>query len=169
MRRAIFGVLLMVLGLTSISFAQTTDEQDIDRLFQDFKQALLKRSSPDALLAPSLTAPQRRKEAEKALRPYIDIKFKYNVGDLQRTSSNEAELPLIIEWETVHESGSMTDSAHLIRVEGRWYFKDFDFMVFSWTLITIIVLMCAGGVAFATFVVYLYYRLRKGQRQQVSA
>ena len=169
MQRTIFGVLALVLGLTSISFAQTADEQDIDRLFQDLKQAVVKRSSPDALLAPSLTAQQRHKESEKIVRPYLNITFKYNVADLQRTSSNEAELPLIVEWETVHESGSATDSAHLVRVEGRWYFRDFDFMTFSWTLITIMVVMCAGGVAFAVFVLSFYSRLRKGRRQQVSA
>lgn len=169
MQRAIFGVLGLVLALTSISFTQTTDEQDIDRLFQDLKQVLVKRSSPDALLAPSLTAQQRHEESEKTVRPYLNIKFKYNVADLQRRSSNEAELPLIVEWETVHESGSMTDSAHLVRVDGRWYFRDFDFMTFSWTLITVIVVMCASGVAFVAFALYLYYRFRKGRRQQVSA
>jgi len=169
MQRAIFGALGLVLALTSMSFTQTTDEQDIDRLFQDLKQVLVKRSSPDALLAPSLTPQQRHKESEKTARPYLNIKFKYNVADLQRTSSNEAELPLIVEWETVHGSGSMTGSAHLARVDGRWYFRDFDFMTFSWTMITIIVVMCATGVAFAAFVLYLYFRLRKGRRQQVPA
>ncbi len=162
-------MLVLVLALSSISVTQSTDEQDIDRLFQDLKQELVKRSSPHALLAPSLTAQQRHKESEKIVRPYLNIKFKYNVADLQRTSSNEAELPLIVEWETVHESGSMTDSAHLVKVDGRWYFRDFDFMTVSWTLITIIVVMCASGVAFAVFVLYLYYRSRKGRRQQVSA
>jgi hypothetical protein len=105
-QRFIFGVLGLVLALTSIGFTQTTDEQDIDRLFQDLKQALVKRSSPDALLAPSLAAQQRYKEIEKTVRPYLNVTFKYKVGDLRRTSSNEAELPLIVEWETVHESGS---------------------------------------------------------------
>jgi hypothetical protein len=169
MQRAIVGVLGLVLALSSISFAQSTDQQDIDRLFQDLKQLLVKRSPPDALLAPSLTAQKRHKESEKTVRPYLNIEFKYNVADLQRNGSNEAELPLIVEWETKHGSGSLTDSADLVRVDGRWYFKDFDFMAFSWTLITIIVVMCASGVAFAVFVLYLYYRYRKGRRQLVSA
>ena len=169
MQRRTFGVLGFVLALASISFAQTNDKQDIDRLFQDLKKALVTRSAPDSLLAPSLTEQQRHKEIQKTTRPYLDIKFRYNVGDLQSTSSNEAELPLIVEWETVHESGSMTDSAHLVRVDGRWYFRDFDFITMSWTLITVIVVMCAGGVAFAAFVLYWYYRIRRGRRQQVAA
>jgi hypothetical protein len=169
MQRSSFGVLGLVLALTSIGFTQTTDEKDIDRLFQDFKQALVKRSSPDALLTPSLTVQQRHKEIEKTVRPYLNVNFKYNVGDLRRTSFNEAELPLIVEWETVHGSGSMTDSADLVRVDGRWYFSNFDFMTISWTLITIIVVMCTGAVAFAAFVLYLYYHIRKRGRQQVAA
>jgi hypothetical protein len=169
MRRIILGALGLVLAVTSISFSQTTNEQDIDRLFRDFKQSLIKRSLLDALLAPSLTAEQRQKEIEKAVRPYLNIEFKYNVGDLQRTSASDAELPLIVEWESVHASGSMTGSADLVNVDGRWYFRDFDFMTMSWTLITITVVMCTVGVAFAAFVLYLYYRLRKRQPQQVPA
>jgi hypothetical protein len=167
MRRSSFGVLLLVVLLTSISIAETTDEEDINRLFQDLKQTLVKRSSPDALRAPSLTPPQRHKAVEKALGPCLNIEFKYNVGDLRRTGSNEAELPLIVQWETVHATHSSTDSADLIKVDGRWYFKDFDFMTISWPMILFIVVMCSCGMAFAVFVLYLYYRL-KAQPQQVA-
>jgi hypothetical protein len=88
---------------------------------------------------------------------------------LKLASLNEAELPVIVEWETVHESGSITDSADLIKVDGRWYFRNFDFMTISWPMIIDLVVMCACRVAYAFFVLYWYYRLRKRRWQQVSA
>jgi len=111
--KAILGLLLLVFCLAPIGNAQNTDEQDIDRLFQDLKQMLLKRSAPEGLLSPSLTASRRQEEARKVLAPYITLQFKYKLADMQHTDLNEAKLPLTIEWETEGESRRLTDSAQL--------------------------------------------------------
>jgi hypothetical protein len=166
MRKAILGVLLVMLCYAPFSVAQNTDELDIDRLFQDLRQTLIRRSTPEDLLSPSLTASQRQKEAQKAVRPYVTLQFKYNIADLQRTNTNEAKLPLIMEWETARESGRLTDSAELEKVGDRWYFRDFDFMAFPWV---IVLGACSIGVAFAIVVLYLYRRSSKRQRQPVPA
>jgi hypothetical protein len=83
------------------------------------------------------------------VRPYVSIQFRYNLADLQPTSSNRAKLPLIKEWETARETGRLTGTAQLEKVGNRWYFADFDFMTFPWVLI---VVMCLFGVAFAVVV-----------------
>jgi hypothetical protein len=61
MRRRKLWVLLVIVTIAPISIAQNADEQDIDRLFSDLKQTLIKRSAPDGLLSPSLTGAQRQK------------------------------------------------------------------------------------------------------------
>jgi hypothetical protein len=130
MRKAIFGVLLVALSVVPISIAQSTDEQGIDRLFQDLKQTLINRSAPEDLLSPSLTASQRQEEAQKALRPYVKLQFRYNLADLQRTNATQAKLPLIMEWETARQTGTIKVSAELEKIDDRWYFRNFDFMAF---------------------------------------
>jgi len=165
MRRYKSLVLLVIVAITPISIAQNADEQDIDRLFSDLKQTLIKRSAPEVLLSPSLTMAQRQKEAQKTLRPYLSIEFRYNLADLQHTSSKQAKLPLIVEWETARATGRLTATAQLEKVDNRWYFMDFDFMTFPWVLVAI---MCSLGFAFAVVVLYFYWRPKK-QRQTVPA
>jgi hypothetical protein len=99
------------------------------------------------------------------VRPYVSIQFRYNLADLQPTSSNRAKLPLIMEWETARETGRLTGTAQLEKVGNRWYFADFDFMTFPWVLI---VVMCLFGVAFAVVVLYFHWRPQK-QLQSVPA
>jgi hypothetical protein len=161
MRRVTLLVLLVILAIAPISIAQNTDEQDIDRLFLDLKQTLIKRSAPEGLLSPSLPISQRQQEAQKAVRPYVSIQFRYNVADLQRTSEKRAKLPLIMEWETARSTSRLTGTAQLEKVDDRWYFTNFDFMTFPWV---IVVVMCSFGVAFAAVVQYLYWRSKKRRR-----
>lgn len=165
MRRFKLWVLLLIVAISPTSLAQNADEQDIDRLFLDLKQTLIQRSAPEGLLWPSLTKEQRQKEAQKAVRPYVSIQIRYNLADLQRTSSNQAKIPLIIEYETARQTGRLTGTAELEKVDNRWYFVDFDFMAFPWVLI---VVMCSFGVAFAVVVLYFYWRPKK-QRHAVPA
>jgi hypothetical protein len=162
MHKVIFGLFLLMFWQVPLATAQSTDEADIDRLFQDLKQTLIKRSVPNDLLSPSLTASQREKEVQKAIRPYVTLQFKFNVADMGRVNSNEAKLPLIVEYETAREVGRLTGSAELERVDGRWYFRDFDFMTFPWALV---IGMCSIGVAFAAVVLFLSKRSKKRQRQ----
>src|SRR5678815_642120 len=128
-------VLLSAFVLTCMS--QNPDEQDIDRLFADLKASLIKRTIPEALLSPTFIASGRQEEAEKAMRPYVSVAFKYNLADLQRTSPSTAKLPLIIEWETARATGRISNTALLERIDNRWYFKNFDFMTFPWLLIAV--------------------------------
>jgi hypothetical protein len=165
-RREGLVVLLMLFGFVRISGAQSTDERDVDRLFEEFKQALMRRTSPGGLLSPSLEASQRERETQKASRPYVSLQFKYNLAALQRTSASGAKLPLMMEWETAHETGRLTASARLEKVADRWYFSDFDFRAFPWAIIMI---GCFIGVAFAVLVLYFYWRSRKRRRQTLSA
>jgi hypothetical protein len=166
MRKAIFGVLLVMLWIAPIGIAQSTDEQGIDQLFQDLKQTLINRSAPEGLLSPSLPASQRQEEARKALRPYVKLQFRYNLADLQRTDATQAKLPLIMEWETARQTGTITGSAELEKIDDRWYFRNFDFMAFPWA---IIVIGCSFGIAFAIVVLYLYKRSIKHRRQPLPA
>ena len=126
---------------------------------------LIKRTVPEALLSPAFIASRRQEEAEKAMRPYVSVVFKYNLADLERTSPTTAKLPLIVEWETARETGRISDTALLERVDDRWYFKNFGFMTFPWLLIAV---MCSFGVAFAVVVLYFYWRTKK-RRQAVPA
>ena len=121
-------VLLSAFVLTCMS--QNPDEKDIDRLFEDLKASLIKRTVPEALLSlPTFIASERQEEAEKAMRPYVSVAFKYNLADLQRTSPSTAKLPLIIEWETARATGRVSNTALLERIDNRWYFKNFDFII----------------------------------------
>lgn len=160
----VLSVMLTLFALTADMVGQNTDEQDIDRLFRDLKQTLINRSTAERLLSPSLTASKRQEEAQKALRPYLTVEIKYNVADIDRTGQNEAKLPLIMEWETARASGRIQDSAHLIKVGDRWYFRDFDFMTFPWALVVVI---CSFSVALVGLVFNLYFRSKRmGRRIQ---
>jgi hypothetical protein len=157
--RTIPTILLLLLStLVSNCISQNTDEQDIDRLFADLKAMLINRTLPEPLLSPTLAASRRQAEAEKAMRPYVSIAFRYNLADLQRTSPNTAKLPLIIEWETARETGRISETAFLEKVGNQWYFKNFNFMNFPWLLIGV---MSSFGVAFAVVVLYFYRRSKK--------
>jgi hypothetical protein len=155
-------LLILLFAFVPTCISQKTNEQDIDRLFADLKAMLIKRTIPEALLSPAFIASRRQEEAEKAMRPYVSVAFKYNLADLQRTSQGTAKLPLIIEWETARETGRISDTALLEKVDGRWYFKNFDFMTFPWLLVAV---MCSFGVAFSVLVLHFYWRTKK--RRQV--
>ena len=158
MQKTLIGALVVLILLVSKCVPQNSDEQDIDRLFADLKQTLVKRATPDALLSPTLSAAQRQDEVKKATRPYVTIDFKYNLADLQRTSPTRAKLPLIMEWETARQTGRIQDTAQLEKVDGRWYFSDFDFMAFPWVLV---VVGCSLAVGFASLVICFYRRNKK--------
>jgi hypothetical protein len=166
MRKAILGVLLVALSIVPIGIAQSTDEQGIDRLFQDLKLALINRSAPEALLSPSMAPSRRQEEAQKALRPYVTLQFRYNLADLHQTNAMQAKLPLIMEWETARQTGTITGSAELEKINDRWYFRNFDFMAFPWA---ITVIGCSFGIAFAVVVLYLYRRSIRHRRQLLPA
>jgi hypothetical protein len=162
MRKIPTILLILLSAFVSTCMSQNPDEQDIDRLFSDLKTMLIKRTVPEALISPSFTGSRRQAEAEKAMRPYVSVAFKYNLADLQRMGPSTAKLPLIIEWETARETGRISDTAQLEKVDNRWYFKDFDFMTFPWLFIAV---GCSFGVAFAVVVLYFYWRNKK--RHQV--
>jgi hypothetical protein len=161
---------LLMFTISTICNAQNADQQDIDRLFADLRQTLIKRTAPDAFLSPTLPAVRRQEEAQKALRPYVTLEFRYNLADLKQSGPNVAKLPLIMEWETANGSGKISASAQLEKVDNRWYFTNFDFMSFPWMFV--VVVACSVAVAFASVVLYLYWRLYKRlkkSRQPVSA
>lgn len=155
MHKTMLCVVLFVFGIAGVGVAQSTDERDIDRLFQDLRQTLIKRSAPDSLLVPTDTFSQRIEEAQKAMRPYVGLQFKYNLADLQRKTQNTATLPLIIQWETARSSGRLESTAHLEEVDGRWYFRDFEFMQFPWA---IVIGGCSLGLVFTVVALYFYRR-----------
>ena len=170
MLRIPLGAALLMFTISTICNAQNADQQDIDRLFADLRQTLIKRTAPDALLSPAVPAVRRQEEAQKALRPYVTLEFRYNLADLKQTGPNVAKLPMIVEWETANGSSTITASAQLEKVDNRWYFTNFDFMSFPW--VVVIVLACLVAVAFASVVLYLYWRLYwrfKKSRHPVSA
>ena len=84
------------------------------------------------------------------------------MADLERTGPNEAQLPLIVEWETARASERFQDSVHLVKVGDRWYLRDFDFMTFPWVLLWVV---CSCPVALLGIV--LDFRARRVRRRVV--
>lgn len=166
MRYSVLLFALLLFAPAPQALCQDKDRTDIDQLFHALKLALIQRSSPERFLSPSLPASRRGREAEKAVRPYVTLEFKYNLADLRSEGSDRAALPLIVEWETAKASGRMTDTAELEKVDGQWFFRNYGFLSFPWGMV---VGGCLIGVAFATTVLYFFVRSRRRTRAAVIA
>ncbi|MGA7892130.1 MAG: hypothetical protein WCA49_02805 [Candidatus Sulfotelmatobacter sp.] len=52
--------------------------------------------------------------------------------DLRFHDDDHAELTADVQWTTKHSNFHQTAALHFVRVNGTWYFQDFDFFRFNW-------------------------------------
>jgi hypothetical protein len=127
-----------LLSVPWVAIAQKPDSTNTDpcSIVPAFVQAALAGNSLTNFLSPSLEPGSREKEIALTKKKFLALEiYNYDCGQgLQLRSADHADLRADVHWSTTHSDFRQTVTLHLVRVNGQWYFVDFDFLAFNWTL-----------------------------------
>jgi hypothetical protein len=134
--------------------APQRNDDAISTLMQSFADAAKSGKPLDHFLAPSVSPTARDKESAYASKPFTDLKFtNYELpGGLHFADQEHAEMTLDVEWSTKHSNFKQTATIHFVRVNGMWYFNDFQFLRFNWAF-------ALGGAVLAIAWALLFLRM----------
>ncbi len=135
MRNTVLLFLLAILPSWPIAVAQQNSASEaISNLLQSFSESARAGKPLDSYLAPGLRGPVRDREDKQADKQFKEVKFtNYEMSrDLHFSDNDHAELTADVEWTTKHSDFRQTAALHFVRVNGTWYFQDFDFFRFNW-------------------------------------
>jgi len=158
MRSLYLFILLLCINPLVLGYSAQEQKDKIDARLEQLRQTLLARQSPGFLLPPTISEQARGEQSRDAMRPYVALRFEYSLKDIRWRGNDTADLPLRVEWKTAKVDGSLSGTAHFVRIDDEWYFRSFDFLLFPWREV---VLASLVAVAFAAVILVLFFRLRR--------
>ncbi len=146
----LLGFLLSIALLAAAQEPGSTN-RDPCSIVPAFVHAALAGNSLANFLSPSLEPGSREKEIALTKKNFLALEiYNYDCGQgLQLRSADHADLRADVHWSTAHSDFRQTVTLHLVRVNGQWYFADFDFLAFNWTLAlagSVVAIVWAGFV-----------------------
>lgn len=145
--------------MCSSPFAQQPGSvpSDLTALVQSFVEEARQGKPLDNLLSPDVAPSVQQAQLKRAQRSYLDLEIS-DYRDVELHGADSADLTADIYWRTVHTDFRQTATLHFKRLNGRWYFADFDFMTFNWAYALI---GAAVGIGWAVFVLRSVFDWRK--------
>ena len=158
-----FGTLMLVVILAGGGRGEpqnADDKRQLEELIRSFETSMGSDGDPTPYLSPNATGRFRDKEIELARKQFIEFKISgFSIDrDSSFTDPEHATLRAWLSWATPHLSTQSEESIHFEKVNGKWYFSNFDFLSFNWTLT---ILMSLVGVGYAIAVLTYYYHWRR--------
>jgi hypothetical protein len=164
--RSALLLLGFLLSVPWFAAAQKPDSTNRDpySIVPAFVQAALTGNSLTNFLSPSLEPRNREREIALTKKSFLALEiYNYDCAHgLQLRSADSTDLRADVHWSTSHSDFRQTVTLHLVRVNGQWYFADFDFLAFNWTL------ALAGGAVAVVWAGFLVAWFRDWRERHFS-
>ena len=145
-----------VLILASYPCVSQEPQSQIVDLIHSFQETVQEGRTPSALLSPS--SPDHDAQLKQFVPRFQTFDARYSPSEIHFTNDNHAEVPATIEWSRTESHLSRHTTIKFERINGRWYFTDFNFMTFPYLLFFSIAL---AGFLVGMLILVAYLKMRK--------
>jgi len=153
--KKLFCVGVLSVLVAGLSFAQGPSEQ-IEGVINTFLGTVQQGKIPAQTLSPNTQS----RDAQLGLfqERFTTFSITYHINELSLHGETHANLPATIEWTRAGSSLQRHTSLRFEKVNGAWYFTDFDFVKFPYALF---ISIAAVGFLVAMMILALRYKLRR--------
>ena len=116
-------------GLLAQEFRGVSSEaSSIHTLVDLFTWTVKGGVSPHNYLLPTLPDAKRQRTLQLTRRQFVSLKIDYARKDMHFSDQTHARIRAYVTWATSDQSASYSATIRFEKVDGEWYFNDFDFL-----------------------------------------